>query len=352
LISDTAVLLGKPVVSASALRTDGQLMVLNNPSKAPGDIAGGPCYRCVFPKPPPADSVVSCADGGILGPVVGTMGVLQSLEAIKLITRASFKHARNGAIATDEVVEPESHSLHIFSAYAYPPFRTIRLRSRRNNCAVCSAAANITLDTIRTGLTDYVRFCGSATSPQILSMQERISPAQLRSSLSLDSFTSSSSSSPPFQSPFSEADPYILIDVRDKTQYEICSLPKSVNIPISTFTSWTPPTVQPKTARTSEKSLSVPAPGMSSSPPETNLENKEDEQEWNKDLPEWLPQEVKSSHPSVPIYVVCRQGNDSQIVVQKLKEMGLDRNGKRFIGDIRDGFRGWKREVDPSWPEY
>jgi adenylyltransferase/sulfurtransferase len=94
LISDICVLLHKPLISASALRTDGQLIVLNSPPLPAGDASGGPCYRCVFPKPPPAESVVSCGDGGILGPVVGTMGVLQALEAVKLITAGKLTGCR------------------------------------------------------------------------------------------------------------------------------------------------------------------------------------------------------------------------------------------------------------------
>jgi len=85
LISDAAVLCGKLLISGSALRTEGQLMVLNNPPSTSHQEAGGPCYRCIFPKPPPIESVVSCGDGGILGPVVGVIGVLMALEAIKLI---------------------------------------------------------------------------------------------------------------------------------------------------------------------------------------------------------------------------------------------------------------------------
>lgn len=50
--------------------------------------------------------------------------------------------------------------------------------------------------------------------------------------------------------------------------------------------------------------------------------------------------------------MVCRLGNDSQIAVRKLKELGLDRGGERFIGDIRGGFRAWREEVDPDLPEY
>ncbi|KAJ5722728.1 hypothetical protein N7488_000763 [Penicillium malachiteum] len=285
LISDTAVLLGKPLVSASALRTEGQLMVLNHPPRAPGDKEGGPCYRCVFPKPPPADSVVSCADGGILGPVVGTMGVLQALEAIKVITADA----------------PSAPALHIFSAYSNPLFRTIRLRSRRPNCAVCSADATVSLDTIKTGSTDYVFFCGSASLPSLLGPEERVSPEEYRE-----------------QCP--DTANHTIIDVRDSAQFGICNLENSINIPISNIL-----------ASTGQK-----------------LED----QDQLTSLPPWLPSDVLNPKSNDPIYVVCRLGNDSQIVVKRMKELGLDRNGERFIGDIRGGFRAWREQIDPQWPEY
>lgn len=291
LISDTAVLCGKPLVSASALRTEGQLMVLNNPPRAPGDKTGGPCYRCVFPKPPPADSVVSCADGGILGPVVGTMGVLQALEAIKVITTPET------AEGTTRPRDPPS--LHIFSAYSSPLVRTIRLRSRRANCAVCSAEATVTLDTFRSGSTDYVFFCGSTNLPSLLSPEERISAREYneRHSVSSESHT--------------------VIDVRDEAQFGICSLANSINIPISTV-------LATSSARPTEEATH---------------------------LPSWVPSEL-ASDSTHPIYVVCRLGNDSQIVVKKMKDLGLDQHGKRFIGDIRGGFKSWKAQVDHEWPEY
>lgn len=304
LISDTAVLLGKTLVSASALRTEGQLMVLNNPPRPPGDSAGGPCYRCVFPKPPPADSVVSCADGGILGPVVGTMGVLQALEAIKVITspRPDVQAAGSGS----STPKGESPSLLIFSAYSNPQFRSIRLRSRRPNCAVCSENATVTLDTIKTGSTDYVFFCGSATLPSLLKPNERISPEEYRQ-----------------RHPSStNVDKSIMIDVRDKAQFGICNLENSINIPISNILA----------------SRIKPAGS--------------DEDKDKTELPSWVPAEVISSDTKDPIYVVCRLGNDSQIAVQKLKELGLDQNGQRYIGDIQGGFRAWREQVDPDWPEY
>ncbi|GAD93921.1 sulfurtransferase uba4 [Paecilomyces variotii No. 5] len=303
LISDTAVLLGKPLVSASALRTEGQLMVLNNPPQPPGEKAGGPCYRCVFPKPPPADSVVSCADGGILGPVVGTMGVLQALEAIKVITGYGSADNANGGVAP-------SPSLHIFSAYSSPPFRTIRLRPRRANCAACSANATVSLESLRSGSTDYVLFCGSATTSSLLSPEERISVKDLQKALgSLSNGTENENRGS-----------HTILDVRDNVQFDICRLDRSVNVPIS-------------------KILSSAAQPM---PQDEPAEAK---------LPDWVPAEVATGSEG-PIYVVCRLGNDSQTAVKKLKELGLDRAGSRFIGDIRGGLRAWRDEVDPEFPDY
>ncbi|KAJ5670890.1 MoeZ/MoeB [Penicillium longicatenatum] len=308
LISDTAVLLGKPLVSASALRTEGQLMVLNYPPRPPGDKDGGPCYRCVFPKPPPADSVVSCADGGIMGPVVGTMGVLQALEAIKVIT-APDVHVLN------QTPRQDPPALHIFSAYSNPLFRTIRLRSRRINCAVCSASATVSLDTIKSGSTDYIFFCGSASLPSLLAPEERLSPQEYRK------LHPQSIHGEPEQSP---SRPHTIIDVRDQAQFGICNLENSVNIPISDILA------------------SIPAPT-----PQV-LQGSDS----GSQLPSWLPLGLANSDLNDPIYVVCRLGNDSQIAVKKLKDLGLDRGGQRFIGDIRGGFRAWREQIDPGWPEY
>ncbi|KAJ5563261.1 hypothetical protein N7535_008425 [Penicillium sp. DV-2018c] len=307
LISDTAVLLRKPLVSASALRTEGQLMVLNNPPRAPGDKTGGPCYRCVFPKPPPADSVVSCADGGILGPVVGTMGVLQALEAIKVITAPEVGgHTDCGSTSRPR----NSPSLHIFSAYSSPLVRTIRLRSRRANCAVCSAEATVSLDTIKSGSTDYVFFCGSASPSSLLGPEERISAAE---------YSQKYGAVPSGASP-----QHTIIDVRDEAQFGICSLENSINVPISSILS-------------SGNSFSQP---------------RSDNGQQGAELPSWLPSELATPSSTNPIYVVCRLGNDSQIAVKRMKELGLDQNGKRFIGDIHGGLRAWKQQVDSDWPEY
>jgi adenylyltransferase/sulfurtransferase len=76
MISDCCVLLGKPLVSGAALGMEGQLTVYNH--------NGGPCYRCLFPTPPPTSACQRCSDSGVLGVVPGVIGCLQALETIKL----------------------------------------------------------------------------------------------------------------------------------------------------------------------------------------------------------------------------------------------------------------------------
>ncbi|KAI0203888.1 adenylyltransferase [Astrocystis sublimbata] len=287
LISDICVLLGKPLVSASALRTDGQLIVLNNPPAPQGSAdGGGPCYRCVFPKPPPADSVVSCGEGGILGPVVGVMGVLQALEAIKLIA---------AGIGGENEGTPPAPSLLLFSANSTMPFRSIRMRSRRVNCFACSASSTLTLNELRSGSLDYVQFCGVTTPVRLLQPEERVSATYYSSILANGA-----------------EEKRLLLDVREKEHFDIANIPRSINVPFSTFQA---------------KSRATP----SGDDPQLG----------------WLPEDVASD---APIYVVCRVGNDSQLVTKRLKDMGLGRDGERFIGDIEGGMRAWKSEVDQTMP--
>lgn len=308
LISDTCVLLRKPLVSASALRIDGQLMVLNNPPLSPGDAAGGPCYRCVFPKPPPAESVVTCGDGGILGPVVGVMGVLQALEAIKLLTQ------KPSSLASTPVDPP---SLLIFSAYSQPMFRSIRLRGRKPKCAACSSQASVSAEALQSGSLDYMQFCGSVGSVDALTPRERISPenfAKLRSGVN------------PFTGKVSSKDSHILVDVREQVQFELGVIDGSINVPFSAVSA----TPQPK--------LDISSPVSAG----TDYDMDTDETDWVSAL----------RQTEKPIFVVCRRGNDSQLTVQKMKELGLDQGGKRFIGDIRGGLDAWRKSVDPDFPDY
>jgi adenylyltransferase/sulfurtransferase len=307
LISDTCVLLGKRLVSASALRIDGQLMVLNNPPSPPGDTSGGPCYRCVFPKPPPPESVVSCGDGGILGPVVGVMGILQALEAIKVLT----------APTPSPSAPADPPSLLIFSAYSQPMFRSIRLRSRKPKCAACSAQASISAEALQSGNLDYVQFCGIVDPVNALTPQERISAenyAKLRSGVN------------PFTGTVSSKDSHILVDTREQVQFELGNIDGSVNIPFSAISTIARPSLDASSPRMSREDYDMETDGS-----------------------DWVSALRQSEKP---IFVVCRRGNDSQLSVKKMKELGLDYGGKRFIGDIRGGLEAWRKGVDAEFPDY
>ena len=289
LISDAAILLQKPVVSASALRTDGQLMVLNHPVAAQGVSNGGPCYRCIFPKPPPPETVLSCGEGGILGPVVGTMGVMQALEAIKLLAAGSCRvdtHANGGSLGVENP-SPQSFSMLLFSAYSHPPFRCMKMRGRRKDCRACSAQAKLSEDSMLTSNEDYLQFCGAAIPSQILDPEERVRPEDLAEVMQ--------------KSPQDQ----VIVDVREKPHFDVYNLQNSINMPYSDF--------------------------------------KYGKQE---------KAQYEQLQGSKPIYIICRLGNDSQIAVKHLKSLGFDRGGARYIGDVAGGWQAWRERVSGHWPEY
>ncbi|KAF2218516.1 molybdenum cofactor synthesis protein-like protein [Elsinoe ampelina] len=281
LISDACVLTGRPLVSASALRTEGQLIVLNNPPKPPGDTTGSPCYRCIWPTPPPPDTVVSCGEGGILGPVVGVMGVLQALEAIKVITSTpTIDSLMNG-----QDTPPSLPTLHMFSAYNQTPFRSVRIRARRKDCAACSPTATVKLESLTSGSLDYIAFCGVTEPVNILENYERVDAYDLAQHIP------------------EEGQNISIVDVRPSSEFELCKIDGSINIPWTDF------------ASTIKRAQQEPAP--------------------------WLNKKN--------VVLVCRMGNDSQKAVSMIKNAGL---AKGNVVDMRDGFRAWRQKVDPSWPDY
>jgi adenylyltransferase/sulfurtransferase len=154
LLSDTAVLLGKPLVSGAAQRYEGQLCIYNlGPD--------GPCYRCLFPEPPSVETIGTCAQTGILSVVTGIIGNMQALETLKLVTGL---HGMSIPIASHaDPCLPYSDmvaSLLLFSSLGSPRFRTAKLRKRNPTCPACGRVGQ-KLSTIET--TDYVQFCGGQT---------------------------------------------------------------------------------------------------------------------------------------------------------------------------------------------
>ncbi len=151
LVNDACVLLGKPNVYGSIFRFEGQASVF--------DASRGPCYRCLYPEPPPPNLVPSCAEGGVLGVLPGVIGTIQATEAIKFITGAG---------------ESLLGRLLLFDALQMT-FRQLRLR-KDPNCAICGEHPTVT------ELIDYEGFCNPTTSHDVTPIQL----AEMRDALLID----------------------------------------------------------------------------------------------------------------------------------------------------------------------
>ena len=185
LTNDACVLLGKPNVYGSIFRFEGQASVFAT--------AEGPCYRCLFPEPPPPGLVPSCAEGGVLGVLPGLIGTIQATETIKLLLG---------------IGEPLIGRLLLVDALA-TRFRTVNLR-RDPACPACGTRE------IRE-LVDYEEFCGirRAEAQQLADAVPEITPAQLADKLR-------------------HGDAFDLIDVREPHEWEIARIPGARLIPLAT----------------------------------------------------------------------------------------------------------------------
>jgi len=177
LVNDACVILGKPNVYGSIFRFEGQITIFGAP--------GGPCYRCLYPEPPPPGLVPSCAEGGVLGVLPGIVGAIQAAETLKLIIGKG---------------EPLIGRLLLFDALAMR-FRELKLR-KNPECPVCGEHPTITK------LIDYAEFCGvrgeEAASPAQSAVPE-IAPRELKSRLD-------------------RGDDLFILDVREPHEYQICNL--------------------------------------------------------------------------------------------------------------------------------
>src|SRR4030081_3684339 len=187
LVNDACVLLGKPNVYGSIFRFEGQATVFA--------YEGGPCYRCLYPEPPPPGLVPSCAEGGVLGILPGTIGLIQATETVKLILG---------------IGQPLVGRLLLYDALGMK-FRELKLR-KNPNCPVCGTHRTITK------LIDYYEFCGvrgeEAPGPSV--QVPEITPREL-------------------QSRRDHGDDLFILDVREPHEYQICNL-KGHLIPLGELT--------------------------------------------------------------------------------------------------------------------
>jgi molybdopterin/thiamine biosynthesis adenylyltransferase/rhodanese-related sulfurtransferase/molybdopterin converting factor small subunit len=245
LVNDACVLLGKPNVYGSIFRFEGQATIFAYP--------GGPCYRCLYPEPPPPGLVPSCAEGGVLGILPGTIGLIQATETVKLILG---------------IGEPLIGRLILYDALAMR-FRELKLR-RNPECPVCGDHPTITK------LIDYQEFCGIPNQVhEETPMNGDIDPVEVKSKID-------------------RGDRFVLIDVREPHEYQICNIPQAKLIPLGD-----------------------------------------------------LPKRVNELNSADEIVAHCKSGMRSAKAVDFLKQAGFKK-----VRNMKGGILAWSDKVDPSVPKY
>ena len=248
LSNDVCVLAKKPNIYGSIFRFDGQCTVF-----APH--LGGPCYRCMFPEPPPPGMVPSCAEGGVLGVLPGIIGVLQAIEAIKLIIGI-------GDSLIGRLVSFDALKLR---------FREFKIR-RDPNCPICGESPTIH------ELIDYDQFCG-------------IPEADAEAAKEMDVPTITASE---LRAKLDRKEKFVLLDVREPFEYDICNIPGSKLIPLGE-----------------------------------------------------LPARLSELDSADDIVLHCKSGSRSARALKVLQEAGF-----RKVNNLGGGITAWSEEVDPSVPKY
>ena len=248
LSNDVCVLAKKPNVYGSIFRFDGQCTVF-----AP--YLGGPCYRCMFPEPPPPGMVPSCAEGGVLGVLPGIIGVLQAIEAIKLII--GIGDSLIGRLLSFDALKLR--------------FREFKIR-KDPQCPICGDHPTIH------ELIDYDQFCG-------------IPQADAEAAKEMDVPTISATE---LRAKLDRKEKFVLVDVREPFEYEICNIPGSKLIPLGE-----------------------------------------------------LPARLSELDSADDIVLHCKVGGRSAKALKVLQEAGF-----RKLSNLRGGITAWADEVDPSVPKY
>jgi sulfur-carrier protein adenylyltransferase/sulfurtransferase len=245
LVNDACVLLGKPNVYGSIFRFEGQATVFA--------YQGGPCYRCLYPEPPPPGLVPSCAEGGVLGILPGTIGLIQATEAVKLILG---------------IGEPLVGRLLLYDALAMR-FRELKLR-KNPECPICGEHRSIHQ------LIDYEQFCGIPNQPhEAAPAGGEIDPVEVKAKID-------------------RGDRFVLIDVREPNEYQICKIPFAKLIPLGD-----------------------------------------------------LPKRVSELNSADEIVAHCKSGVRSAKAVDFLKQAGFKK-----VRNMKGGILAWSDKVDPAVPKY
>jgi adenylyltransferase/sulfurtransferase len=193
LVNDACVLLGKPNVYGSIFRFDGQASVFWAEE--------GPCYRCLYPEPPPPGLVPSCAEGGVLGILPGIIGVMQATEAIKLIIG---------------IGKPLIGRRLLFDALEMS-FKEFKVR-KDPNCPVCSEDPTVT------ELIDYQQFCGIPQQEEV--EKQEAAAVEVAEMTALE-----------FKARLDAGDAPFLLDVRETYEHRMCAIPsETLVVPLAEVT--------------------------------------------------------------------------------------------------------------------
>jgi adenylyltransferase/sulfurtransferase len=247
LVNDACVLLNKPNVYGSIFRFEGQATVFA--------YEGGPCYRCLYPEPPPPGLVPSCAEGGVLGILPGVIGLIQATETVKLILG---------------IGDPLVGRLMLYDALGMK-FRELKLR-RNPECPICGDHRTIHQ------LIDYQQFCGmpNVEAPaQAVEVSGDIDPVEVKAKQDRN-------------------DNFVLIDVREPHEFQICRIPGSTLIPLGE-----------------------------------------------------LPKRLGELNRDDEFVMHCKSGVRSGKAVDLMKQ-----NGFRKVRNMKGGILAWSDKVDPSVPKY
>ncbi|AIN99546.1 molybdopterin synthase sulfurylase-like protein, putative [Leishmania panamensis] len=301
LINDAAMRCGKPLVSGSAIGWDGQLSVYG--------YRGGPCYRCLFPQPPPPEAVGSCNDSGVMGPLPGMIGCLQALEVLKVATG---------------VGETLSGRLFLFNGLHFTS-RVVKLRGRQPRCVACSGTALADA----TPLADLAILARPEYVPKSCAAAYTSSPPGRSCS------ASEYAAHMPGAAAAAAAERCITLDVRARVQYDMAHLPHSVNVPYQSMQQWQRAgTVVTHLSEVLEKAL----------PPQSDTHS-------------------SSTVPEVMVYVLCRRGINSlkataliQAALEEEQAKGnratAARLGQCVFQNVSGGLNAYHCEVDRGFPYY
>lgn len=246
LVNDACVLLGKPNVYGSIFRFEGQASVF-----ATDD---GPCYRCLYPEPPPPGLVPSCAEGGVLGILPGVVGLIQATEVVKIILGKG---------------DSLKGRLMLYDALGMR-FRELKLR--RDPACPTGQCSRIK------GLIDYQEFCGmphAQEAPAPVVTDADITPKEVSERLA-------------------RGDRFVLIDVREVHEHQICNIPAAQLIPLGD-----------------------------------------------------LPKRANALDPAAEIICHCKSGMRSAKACDFLRQAGF-----RHVRNMKGGILAWSDQVDPSVPKY